>query len=46
MQVVKIDVDVGELVAWCTGKGMQPDGQGRCQFAAAKAAEIQRGSTG
>jgi hypothetical protein len=44
MPIVKVDIDVHELVAWCRDRGCPVDANSRAEFAAHKTAEQHRGS--
>lgn len=41
---IKIDVDVEEMIAWCSGKGMPLDGNARSQFIAEKTRQKDQGN--
>ncbi len=46
MRLVKVDVDIEELLRWCAANGLTPDGQARSRFAAEKASEISPDQSG
>jgi hypothetical protein len=46
MKLVKVFVDVDELLAWCRIRHLQPNGQARSQFVAEKVSATKRESLG
>ncbi|MDH4188419.1 MAG: hypothetical protein OEV08_15630 [Nitrospira sp.] len=40
---IKIDIDVEEMIAWCSAKGMPLDGKARSQFIAEKTMQKDQG---
>ncbi len=46
MRLVKVEVDIEELLRWCAANGLVPDGRARSRFTAEKASEIGQGQSG